>query len=201
MLCSGNGANINPCIDERKFIVFESHLLSLFKSCPQCQHPTTISLHTIGSYVHINRTCARDSCAYRDNWDSQPYVQDTPAGNLLLSAAILFSGSLPSKAIRMLQFINCACITDSTFYTHQRRYLQPAITNIWKREQANMVTLLQVLDKPLLLGGDGRCDSPGYSAKYGSYTLMELKHNAILNVELIQVQILNFNYCITLFLE
>ena len=31
--------------------------------------------------------------------------------------------------------------------------------------------------KPLSLGGDGRNDSPGHSAKYCSYTLLDLKHN------------------------
>jgi hypothetical protein len=50
-----------------------------------------------------------------------------------------------------------------------------------------MITLLQEYDEPLSLGGDGRCDSPGFSAKYGTYTLMELKHNAILDIQLVQV--------------
>ena len=38
-----------------------------------------------------------------------------------------------------------------------------------------------------MLGGDGRSDSPGHSAKYGSYTFMDLEHNVILDVELVQV--------------
>jgi solute carrier family 8 (sodium/calcium exchanger) len=49
-----------------------------------------------------------------------------------------------------------------------------------------MISLLQALDEPLVLGGDARCDSPGFCAKYGSYTIMELKHNAILDIELVQ---------------
>ena len=32
-------------------------------------------------------------------------------------------------------------------------------------------------DEPLPLGGDGRSDSPGHSAKYGAHTLMDLHHN------------------------
>ena len=40
-----------------------------------------------------------------------------------------------------------------------------------------------------MIGGDGRADSTGHSAKYGSYTLLELKHKAILDVQLIQVKL------------
>ena len=34
--------------------------------------------------------------------------------------------------------------------------------------------------KTLKLGGDGRNDSVGHSAKYGSYTLMDLEGNKIM---------------------
>jgi len=51
----------------------------------------------------------------------------------------------------------------------------------------NMVQLLQAIDEPLSLGGDGRSDSPGHCAKFGSYTLMDLEHNVILDTELVQV--------------
>ena len=50
-----------------------------------------------------------------------------------------------------------------------------------------MIGVLQAFDEPLTLGGDARMDSPGYSAKYGSYTFMDLKHNVILDIELVQV--------------
>lgn len=40
----------------------------------------------------------------------------------------------------------------------------------------------------LVLGGDGRNDSPGHSAKYGSYTVMEGRLNKVIHIELVQVQ-------------
>ena len=39
---------------------------------------------------------------------------------------------------------------------------------------------------PLKVSGDGRCDSPGYSAKYGSYTVMEQQSGVILDFQLVQ---------------
>ena len=46
--------------------------------------------------------------------------------------------------------------------------------------------MLQAFDEPLSLGGDGRSDSPGHSAKFGSYSLMDLENNVVLDVELVQ---------------
>ena len=40
----------------------------------------------------------------------------------------------------------------------------------------------------LIIGGDGRADSPGHSAKYGSYTVMELEMGVVLDVQLVQVR-------------
>ena len=40
-----------------------------------------------------------------------------------------------------------------------------------------------------MLAGDGRADSPGHSAKYGSYTLIELS-NKVVDFQLVQVHVL-----------
>ncbi len=47
--------------------------------------------------------------------------------------------------------------------------------------------VLRAFDEPWIIGGDGRCDTPGHCAKYGAYNIMELRHNVILDVELVQV--------------
>jgi len=40
-------------------------------------------------------------------------------------------------------------------------------------------------DQELLLAGDGRCDSPGSSAKFCTYSLMEMEKNYILHMEIV----------------
>ena len=40
---------------------------------------------------------------------------------------------------------------------------------------------------PLTIGGDGRADSPGHSAKYGSYGIIDLDTNEVIDIQLIQV--------------
>lgn len=37
------------------------------------------------------------------------------------------------------------------------------------------------------LAGDGRADSPGFSAKFGTYSLLDVEGNKILHFELVQV--------------
>lgn len=142
-------------------------------------------MHTIGTFVGVLQQCT--VCNYKRQWASQPISNSTPLGNLLLSAGILFAGALPTKTLRVLEILNCASISLSTYHSHQNLYLQPTIMNVWNSQQMAMIGVLQALGEPLLLGGDGRNDSPGHSAKYGSYTFMELEHNIILDVELVQV--------------
>ena len=52
-----------------------------------------------------------------------------------------------------------------------------------------MIRSLQSSDEPIAIGGDGRSDSPGHCAKYGAYSFMDLKHNVVLDIELVQVNI------------
>ena len=39
----------------------------------------------------------------------------------------------------------------------------------------------------LVLGGDGKSDSSGHSAKYASYSILELNINKIVDIKLVQV--------------
>ena len=120
-------------------------------------------------------------------WNSQPCRKGIPIGNILLSAAILYSGALPAKMLLMLKILGCVSITSRTYFRHQRHYLQPAILSVWNKHQAKIIKQLQLEKRALVLGGDGRADSPGHSAKFGSYTMTELKKRVVLDVQLVQV--------------
>ncbi|XP_064472535.1 uncharacterized protein LOC135387046 [Ornithodoros turicata] len=51
-------------------------------------------------------------------------------------------------------------------------------------KQAEILDQLRPL--PLTLAGDGRCDSPGHTALYGTYTLLETAANRIVHFELVK---------------
>ena len=146
--------------------------------------------------AHFYRSSRRAStCSRRRTWESQPYIGNTPAGNILTSAAILYSGTLPSKAFRMFRVLDLCMMSQKTFFRHQRKYLQPAVSCVWKHSQELILTTLKDKGSSLVLGGDGRSDSPGHSAKYGSYSVLELTCNKIVDFKLVQVSI----FCVCMF--
>ena len=169
------------------YLVCELALLLLLSMCVK-KTTTTILKKVIGTFIHITQLCK--SCKYVHTWESQPYIGTVPAGNILTSAAILYTGSLPSKALCIFQTLNCATISLSTLFHHQSSYLQPAISTVWIRHQQMLLSTFKSDNMKLQVGGDGRADSPGQCAKYGTYSLMELTCNRVIDFQLVQV----FNY-------
>ena len=110
-----------------------------------------------------------------------------PEGNLALAAGIFFSGSSAVKALNMLKFTKIQGISHATFLCIQRSYLIPATKNVWEKRQYILLSALKQEGSKLSVGGDGRCDSPGHSAKYGSYSLLDVKKGLILTTNLVQV--------------
>lgn len=177
-----------PLQKHRKFIVFEDNLLSLFNYCSNCGNKSEVTKKIMGTCIHISQHCLH--CSHVRDWYSQPFVKNSmPAGNILLSAAILFSGALPSMVFRMLKFFGCVCTDKRTFFRHQIEFLHPTVVCVWKEHQKNLLQDLHKEKRGLILGGDGRADSPGHSAKFGSYSIMELKKKVILDMQLVQVRI------------
>ena len=179
---------------QQTYLVFESALLLLFSICFMCRS-TYISIEkfTRGSFLCITQICSHCNNTYVR--ESQPYVGKIPAGNIMISAAILYTGSLPAKALRVFSSLNCATITRKTFFRHQKAFLQPAINCIWEKEQEALINQLQVKKQGLVLGGDGRADSPGHSAKYGSYSVVDVKQNKVVDLKLVQVWLLECCMC------
>ena len=149
-----------------------------------------------GSMVVIKQECSH--CNYCRRWYSQPLIGNTPAGNILLSGAILFCGLSYTKVLRAFESINIAAISSRTFQEHATAYLQPTIWHCWSLHQQSLLDLVKNSGAELVLGGDGRADSPGHSAKYLSYTMMELRHNKIIDLKLIQVCKGTYNFDLSL---
>ena len=167
--------------------MFESQLLELFQQCPQCQQKAEGQVsHTLGTLVQIVQTCSH--CDSTRVWNSQPFLRNVPAGNLLLSGVLLFSGSHPVQALRMLDMLGVRTISTSTFFRHQTQYLQPTIISAWQEHQAGLVKQLKADHaKQVILAVDGRSDSPGHCAKFGATSAIEQQIRKVLDVQLVQV--------------
>ena len=168
------------------YLVFESALFLLFMTFRFCFRSTSdVRKAIIGSFVRIMQFCS--ICKRTWSWESQPFIGNVPAGNLYTSAAILYAGAFPAKALRLFTILKCAMITSKTYFRHQRQILQPAVRLTWERHQQSLFETLKAKKKGLVLSGDGRADSPGHSAKYGSYTVIELSCNKVVDFKLVQV--------------
>ena len=110
-----------------------------------------------------------------------------PAGNLFTSAAILYSGAFPAKFLRALSIMKCATITSNTFFHHQRDILQPVLNITWEKHQLSLFSMIKAEGQSLILAGDGRADSPGHCAKYGSYTVIDMTCSKVFDFKLVQV--------------
>ena len=141
------------CVSSKKYLVCEEQLLKLFSLCSKCGGITDITTYENGSMLTVRQVCS--SCFHDFTWNSQPLIDNIPAGNLSISASILFSGNTPLPIMRFLSHLNCKAISTTTFYEHQHQYLFPTIKSVWVNHQTNLHT--ELADKELRLTGDGKC--------------------------------------------
>ncbi|KAG1932752.1 hypothetical protein F2P79_020905 [Pimephales promelas] len=112
-----------------------------------------------------------------------------PEVNLLSAAAVLFKGGTFTELSDWCTTMGVQMIGQTTFYAIQITYLHPAIEHLYqdrRREILARVYLEQEDGKRPHLAGNGRCDSPGFKAKYCHYTFMLEDTKEILHQELVQ---------------
>ena len=163
-----------------KFIVFQNQLLLLLSICLACFSKEVAVYHIVkGSMLTAYIKCL--CCKTVKEWKSQPEIRNYAAGDILLSGATRFNGSLPNKFLHALMSIKIACISPRTFFRHQGKFLHGAVR---AKQQNDLFD--KIRGQGLLVGGDGRSDSMGHSAKYGSYTTVDLKRNKILHDDFVR---------------
>lgn len=160
--CDSSSAEVDP-IKEKKYLVSASMLMQLFAVCIQCLAPTRTKLRHQGTFVHAVITCVR---GHKNEWQNQALVNGKALLNILLPAAVTYSGASPTRVLRLLSSIGVAVLRKSQFYKVQGCLVFPAATKAWRAEQTTLLAAMH--GRRLHLAGDGRADSPGYSTKYGA---------------------------------
>ena len=75
--------------------------------------------------------------------------------------------------------------SERQFYDLQKDYVYPIVHTTYVRQQDAIIAYLR--NNQLHLSSDGRLDSPGYSAKYATYLLMDSATDLILDYSLVHV--------------
>ncbi|XP_041443251.1 uncharacterized protein LOC121401647 [Xenopus laevis] len=165
-------------IHQRRYLVFNENLDQLFYllKCqhniqPPCQAPIVeINKKEYGTLIEVNLMCLAGHCAF--TWKSQPLYGQIPVGNLAVACSLLLTGSSFLKVKEMFNLLNMPLISHTTYYSYQKRYILPAIELAWIREQE--VLKKDLFEQAVVLAGDGQFDSPGYCAKYCTYSMMDV---------------------------
>ncbi|XP_073474665.1 uncharacterized protein [Aquarana catesbeiana] len=175
-------------VKENKFIVFESCLDELLFSC-KCKARANcmgsivkLQKYRIGTAISVTAYCSKKHKFHL--WRSQPLIDRTPVGNLLLSAGILCSGSNFLRVERLLNFMGIFGISKSTHFTNQDKYLFPTINYHW--EKNHLETLEGMQNNPVALSGDRLFHSPRHSAKYCIYSFLDNKSKKMVDFQIEQ---------------
>ncbi|XP_075710913.1 uncharacterized protein LOC142744244 [Rhinoderma darwinii] len=175
------------CVKERKFIVFESCLDVLFKkvSCKieDCNAPVIhTQKHILGSYLSVTGQCQKGHSFHL--WHSQPTRGEVALGNVLSSAAVLFSGANFHQVREMFQMLGLQFISHSIYDVYQRKYLFPTVDIHWQQERLRLNEAS--LGTRLCLAGSGQCSTYRSGFKYGVYTFLDTATKRIVDFETVQ---------------
>ncbi|KAL0970663.1 hypothetical protein UPYG_G00245360 [Umbra pygmaea] len=99
--------------------------------------------------------------------------------------------ALCKRACNVFKAMRLQIVLYDTFCRHARAFVEPVVVHAWNNSQEVILQQLSQ-DKKLILGGDMRANSPGHCAKYGSYTMMDLNTNTIVDLQLVQVGRTNY---------
>ena len=123
--------------NERKFLVFESCLKMLLTLCSICGAAISEWKETTsGSMLSVKMMCIN---SHQTCWSSQPLIKNIAAGNLLSSAAILFSGNTFSRIAQFASFLNLKFFSHTTYYNIQNKYLFPVVNKAWNEEKTSVL--------------------------------------------------------------
>lgn len=148
--------------DDRKWIVHESHLMRLFRTCHKCGIAIAEKKVTqSGSQIKVDWTCLN---GHHDKWSSCPDTRGMAQNNLLVPAAVLFTGTTFTEIHEWAKLLNLQLPKKTQYYSVQSNYLFPVIHQAYKEHQLNLIQrTMQVKAEgnPIELCGDARSDSPG----------------------------------------
>ena len=159
-------------------------LTSYLSIAKQCGSICEIEKSNTASMVSVNATCCYN---HTFHWTSQPQLHNKPAGNILIPAAIVLTGESYESMKQFSNALNLNFVNKDQFYGVQNKIVFPVINNAYEKQQKDVIETLKEKKSSVDLCGDGRSDSPGHDAKYGTCSLMDEATGHIIDFSLVQV--------------
>ena len=151
-----------------------------------CNGPLTHEMKTAGGNLELFTKCAN---GHSKKWVSSKVLaqkrnQSIYVNDSLLPAAIIILGNNYEKFSLLCKALGLSVVGRNTFMRFQKHCAAPVVEEVWM-EMNEIVKKLFKDYEDVCLCGDGRNDSPGHSARYCVYTLMEQFTNIVVDFEVI----------------
>ena len=180
----GDLSEENSKIDEIKGIATLNQLTALVgDSCRETNCSASIAKidhHVLQCCLKFEWYCKRN---HRGIWYSSPFYGAGLAVNYVVDSAILLSGGQITQFKRFCSFSNIGRCSTTSFYRNQRLYVSPAVEQEFDAMRVSIIKKLKEKSSDVVLCGDARMDSPGFSATKGAYTLMDYETKQLLTME------------------
>ena len=151
-----------------------------------CGKAVTCSTKRVGSRVDIEWKCSEGHCG---KWESSEILTTSRFSKVFLNdsimaIAIILSGNNYAKVELFCKVLNMNIISKTNFLSFQRNCAIPVVRDVWSKMQQAVLDILAGYEG-ICVCGDGRNDSPGHSARYCVYTLMEHVTKVVIDIEVL----------------
>ena len=102
-------------------------------------------------------------------WYSSPLYAAGLAINDVVHSSILYSGLNLKQFLRFCTFVGITHTSPTTYYRFQRFYASPTVHQEYNAMEADVIERFR-RSEGVVLSGDCRMDSPGFSAVKGTYS-------------------------------
>lgn len=175
-------------VKDKKHLLSQTCLLVLLSkvhlacNVKGCKKIVKFILSEHGSAVAVTWKCDSGHDVY--NWTSQPQlINGIYLGNFQALAAITLSGNNFTKIALFCKFLGLGFPSTRSHTRVQSKYVAPAVDEYWRNLKSSIIEEHRAVN--IVVSGDGRMDSPGHSAKYCTYTVMNQDDKNILAMEIV----------------
>ncbi|XP_065103967.1 uncharacterized protein [Paramisgurnus dabryanus] len=179
---------VEDLLEKSGSIVYHSNLQQLMQNmhlavnvCPhkdshnkqECKAPGPfpVNIRSRGTAAVMEWVCPHGHLVWK--WVSQPqFKHGMLAGDYMLAINILLSGNNYRKISLLFQFMKLGMVDRSSFYRIQDAFCVDTVEEFWTKKRNEVIGQVQSKG-PVVVLGDARMDSPGFSAQYCTYTAMD----------------------------
>lgn len=165
------------------FIYWEC-LMQLFVFCSKCGSIVCGVKPTYkGPAVTVTTECVKGHTVV---WQSQNNINKQSTLSIQLSAAMYICGLGYTLFKSFAETLGLCFVSHSAYYKIVKKFVTPTIRMTWLGEQTSHFETCIASDSDVWLAADGQFDSPGFSAKYVTYTAMDINNGKIVDFVVLQ---------------